>query len=180
MSEQTGKVFTRAEFRDVIAAAIYDYTHAPAKALYTTKDAADELYDQFGEPVGDSTSDGYHTFGELYRYRMLYNAAFLNTMFGAICYTADIEGGMVKEMAIGKSRFHSDGKPCFGGGWFIVWFDAPRIGIISNHYELKYWDLFDIPEYEHAPEWDGSTPQEEDDRLEQWLHPTNTSELEES
>lgn len=32
------KIFTREEFREVVAAAIYDYEHAPAKCLYTTKD----------------------------------------------------------------------------------------------------------------------------------------------
>lgn len=43
------RIFTREEFREVIAAAIYDYEHAPAKCLYTTKDAADQLYGEYGE-----------------------------------------------------------------------------------------------------------------------------------
>ena len=43
------KIFTREEFREVVAAAIYDYEHAPAKILYTTKDAADQLYGEYGE-----------------------------------------------------------------------------------------------------------------------------------
>ena len=42
------RTFTREEFRKVIAAAIYDYEHAPAKCLYTTKDAADQLYGEYG------------------------------------------------------------------------------------------------------------------------------------
>lgn len=42
------RTFTREEFREVIAAAIYDYEQAPAKCLYTTKDAADKLYDRYG------------------------------------------------------------------------------------------------------------------------------------
>ena len=42
------RTFTREEFRKVIAAAIYDYEHATAKCLYTTKDAADRLYDHYG------------------------------------------------------------------------------------------------------------------------------------
>lgn len=32
-------------------AAIYDYEHAPAKCLYTTKDAADQLYGEYGEEI---------------------------------------------------------------------------------------------------------------------------------
>ena len=43
------RTFTREEFREVVAAAIYDYEHAPAKCLYTTKDAADQLYGEYGE-----------------------------------------------------------------------------------------------------------------------------------
>lgn len=177
MSEQTGKVFTREAFREVITAAIYDYTHAPAKSLYTVKDAADELYDEYGETVGDSTSDGYHTFGELYRYRMLYNAAFLNSVYAIAEHLAAEANANVIDGSIGKSKLDSDGKPCFDGGWFIVWVSL-HTGIVANHYELKYWDLFDIPEYGRAPKWDGSTPQQEADRLEQWLHWTNSSELE--
>lgn len=42
------KIFTRREFRKVVVAAIYDYEHAPAKCLYATKDAADQLYGRYG------------------------------------------------------------------------------------------------------------------------------------
>ena len=45
------KIFTREEFRKVVAAAIYDYEQAPAKCLYTTKDAADQLYGHYGEEI---------------------------------------------------------------------------------------------------------------------------------
>lgn len=45
------KIFTRREFREAIAAAIYDYEQAPAKCLYTTKDAADQLYGEHGEEI---------------------------------------------------------------------------------------------------------------------------------
>lgn len=42
------KIFTRREFRKAIAAAIFDYEHAPAKIFYTTKDAADQLFEEYG------------------------------------------------------------------------------------------------------------------------------------
>ena len=42
-------------------------------------------------------------------------------------------------------------------------------GQISNHYELKNWDLFQIPEKEIADEWDGHTPQEAAERLHKYL-----------
>lgn len=98
-------------------------------------------------------SDGYHTFNELYYYRLLYNAAFFNCL--------------PKEM-VHKSKKHHDGEECFGGGWFIVMAQLPT-GQISNHYELKDWDLFQIPEKEVADEWDGHTPQEAADRLHRYL-----------
>ena len=98
-------------------------------------------------------SDGYHTFNELYYYRMLYNAAFFN---------------LLPEEWVHKSKRHHDGEECFGGGWFIVMANLPT-GQISNHYELKYWDLFKVPEKEIADEWDGHTPQEAAERLYKYL-----------
>ena len=72
-----------------------------------------------------NVSDGYHTFNELYRYRMLYNAAFFN----------ELAKGDVK---VCKSHKHYDGEECFGGGWFIVMAELPT-GQISYHYENRYW-----------------------------------------
>lgn len=107
--------------------------------------------------VGE-VSDGYHTFNELYRYRMLYNAAFFNLL---------ARSGQVE---VCKSRRHSDGEKCFGSDdWFIVMAILPT-GQVSNHYESKYWDLFDVPERETAFEYDGHTPNEAADRLEQYLN----------
>lgn len=103
-------------------------------------------------------SDGYHTFDELYHYRMLYNAAFFN------------ESKNYKGTNTHKSRKHSDGKFCFDadGEWFIVMTNLPT-GQISNHYHADNWDLFKIEERETADEWDGHTPKEAADRLEKYL-----------
>ena len=98
-------------------------------------------------------SDGYHTFNELYYYRMLYNAAFFN---------------LLPKEWVHKSKRHHTGEECFGGGWFIVMANLPT-GQVSNHYELKDWDLFKVPEKEFADEWDGHTPQEAAERLHKYL-----------
>ena len=93
-------------------------------------------------------SDGYHTFNELYEFRKLYNALLFN------------EWAKNEEVEVYKSKRHYDNKECFGGGWFIVVAMLPS-GQISNHYELKDWDLFDIPEYEKSKyEFDGHTPED--------------------
>ena len=59
-----------------------------------------------------NVSDGYHTFNELYRYRMLYNAAFFN----------ELAKGDVK---VCKSHKHYDGEECFGGG--TIWLSISSI-----------------------------------------------------
>ena len=114
-------------------------------------------------------SDGYHTFNELYDYRMLYNAAFFNKL---ACYDNQASGSWKVEYDVHKSQKHSDGEDCFGGGWFIVMAELPT-GQISNHYEMKYWDLFKIPEKEKANVWDGHTPKEAADRLREFLNIQN-------
>lgn len=85
-------------------------------------------------------SDGYHTFNGLYYQRMMLFAALVKTY---------------KDRAW-KSRRHSDGEPCFGGGWFIVGIDTPQGGY-TYHYEDKYFDLFDCVELPNGKEWDGHT-----------------------
>lgn len=125
--------------------------------------SVDYHYPNHPEPEAEpgdmgEVSDGYHTFNELYRYRMLYNAAFFNLL---------ARNGQVE---VCKSRRHSDGEKCFGSDdWFIVMAMLPT-GQVSNHYESKYWDLFDVPERETSFEYDGHTPNEAADRLEQYLN----------
>ena len=102
-------------------------------------------------------TDGYHTFPELYLYRMLYNAALFNEWAKRNDF-----------IPVVKSWKHSDGEPCFGGGWFIVMANLPT-GQISNHYKEKYWDLFQIPEWDYAPKYDGHTPEIAAERLLQFV-----------
>ena len=87
-------------------------------------------------------SDGYHTFKEYETFRMLYNAALFNCL--------------VDKYKVCKSMYHDNGEKPFGGGYFVVYAELPT-GQISNHYELKYWDLFNIPIVNKAPKWDGHT-----------------------
>lgn len=110
-----------------------------------------DLLDRKAEITGE-TSDGYHTFNELYEFRKLYNAALFN------------EWASQGKYNVHKSTKHHDGEGCFGGGWFIVMATLPT-GQISNHYEMKDWDLFNIPERDMADEWDGHTTKDVIDRL---------------
>lgn len=95
--------------------------------------------------VDGNTSDGYHTFNELYEFRLAYNVALFN------------EFAKSNKYSVHKSKKHFDGEDCFGGGYFIVVAILPE-GQISNHYKLEYWDLFNIPDTPKALfEYDGHT-----------------------
>lgn len=110
--------------------------------------------DREAHTITGETSDGYHTFNELYEYRTAYNAALFNEWHQQGIYD------------VHKSWKHSDGEDCFGGGWFIVMATLPT-GQISNHYPEKDWDRFVVTIQNVADEWDGHTPQQALDRLAQ-------------
>jgi hypothetical protein len=143
--------------------------------------------------VTENTSDGYHTFKELYEFRKAYNVALFN-QWGRIIETPDPYGrsfGMYEELIednhvadkyflnalsskikfvpinyVHKSRRHHDGKLPFGkDDWFIVCAMLPT-GQISNHYHIEDWDLFQIPETEKALfKFDGHTSEDVINRL---------------
>ena len=93
-------------------------------------------------PITGDTSDGYHTFNELYHHRA--------TLFSVICNARpDIAW---------KSKKHHDGT--MYDGMFIVGIDTPE-GQATYHYDIKpYWRMFRVKELEFAPKWDGHTPDE--------------------
>lgn len=91
--------------------------------------------------TGD-TSDGYHTFNELYHHRAV--------LFSVIVRDhADLAW---------KSKAHHDGT--MYDGMFIVGIETPQ-GQATYHYDIDpYWDMFECKELDRAPEWDGHTPDE--------------------
>ena len=93
--------------------------------------------------VTENTTDGYHTFKELYEFRKAYNVALFNE------WGKQYNHYGFPKYDVHKSWRHNDGELCFGGGWFIVVAVLPT-GQISNHYEAKDWDLFKIPECVNA------------------------------
>jgi hypothetical protein len=136
------------------------YTTIINEILYKAKKIEEEL-----SIVTGDTSDGYHTFNELYEFRKVYNAVLFNewakqTTLNPFGYPVTIP-----KFDVHKSWRHADGELCFGGGWFIVVAVLPT-GQISNHYQAHDWDLFKIPSYEKALyEFDGHTPKDVITRL---------------
>ena len=100
----------------------------------------------------EDVTDGYHSFAELYEYRKLYNALLFN------------QWAELGKFNVHKSMRHSDGEMPFGGGYFIVVARLPT-GQISNHYEIRDWDMFDVPEVKYAAPYDGHTPADVTNRI---------------
>ena len=127
----------------------------PADPTYTDKGIPNDMNNTKTDM--DHVSDGYHTFNELYEYRLLYNAAFFNELAKQGLYD------------VHKSKRHSNGEIPFGDpNWFIVVAELPT-GQISNHYEMKDWFLFQVPEKELSNEYDGHSPADVAERLRQHL-----------
>lgn len=97
--------------------------------------------------VSGDTSDGYHTFDELYYHR--------TALFA--CLVAS----QPRQMAF-KAWKHADGT--MYDGMFIAGIYTSR-GWCTYHCESKWWPLFDCSEREFAPEWDGHTPSDAIHRL---------------
>jgi hypothetical protein len=98
-------------------------------------------------------SDGYHTFAELYEHRHALFLALVSTM--PECFV--------------MSRFHSDGKLCFGSHeWFIVIGELPTGDQISYHLPASLWDIAEktgVQVVEKALEWNGHTSEDVVDSL---------------
>lgn len=158
---------------ETVAAPIKDAFYAARDSGRTMHQAADDAARAILDMALPGTaSDGYHTFNELYRYRLLFHAAYINSRHRLevdwLNYRKSINPDFEPVPTTVKSWRHSDGEECFGGGWFIVVTALPT-GQISNHYEADHWTLFEVPEVETAPEWDGHTPAQAAARLEELL-----------
>jgi hypothetical protein len=94
----------------------------------------------------EQVSDGYHTMHELYKHRMALNMA----LFNLIENTSDSHDFR----AYKSKNHHPDGDPMFEG-YFIVWCMARDNTWTSYHYDLKYWDRFQLPEAIHSPLYPG-------------------------
>jgi len=88
-----------------------------------------------GREINGSTSDGYHTFDQLYEHRCM--------LFCALS----------KHEVSWKSRKNSAGE--IWEGWFIAGIEL-KSGQISYHLPESMWEMFQGDEKEVAP-WDGHT-----------------------
>lgn len=96
----------------------------------------------------DNISDGYHTFGELYRHRAV--------LFAAVCHD-HIEDAWV-------TRNYADGRSVYGD-MFLAGIHLP-CGDVSYHIDGEYWELFsDLPYLTRSPSSDGDAPNDVLDQI---------------
>jgi len=99
------------------------------------------------EPITGETSDGYHTFNELYHHR-------------AVLFSVIVANYPDRAW---KSKRHHDGT--MYDNMFIVGIDTPD-GQATYHYDIDpYWDMFKCRVLDNAPEWDGHTPAQAIERI---------------
>jgi hypothetical protein len=98
-----------------------------------------------------NTSDGWHTFNELYDHRM--------------ALTLALTRALPEDLSWRSKKHHPTGEPMFDD-FFIVGINLPTGKTITYHYKLKYWELFgNVTEIDFAPVFDGHAPQDVVDRL---------------
>ncbi len=110
-------------------------------------------------PDGDKgkVSDGYHRFDELYDHRI--------GNYIALCKRIALR---TKNMTnpVWRTWNHSDGKPAFGGGWFVLGIFDKAGDQITYHLPENMWEICQfaraIPQ---APEFDGHTSADVLERL---------------
>lgn len=115
-----------------------------------------------GNEINGETSDGFHTFNELYEHRLALTAALfeawsrMNSVYDPV-------------FAWRSMAHHPDDAPIYDG-YFIVGAEFADAGAIRYHYPISAWHLFqDAALLEHAPKWDGSTPADTVAALHGWV-----------
>ena len=91
-----------------------------------------------------NTSDGYHTFDELYYHRLM--------LFSALSCTNEFKD------KFWRSTLHHDGT--MYDNYFIVGVSTPR-GDYTYHYHMEHWERFShVKTLDLAPEYDGHKPED--------------------
>ena len=109
--------------------------------------AANERIKQLDKPITGETSDGYHTFNELYEHR--------HALFLALASLTDSW----------MSKKHHDESEM--DGWFIAGLEL-QTGTITYHLPMRLWDACVKTGAEvrpKAPKWDGHTSKDVVERL---------------
>ena len=110
--------------------------------------------------IDENTSDGYHTFKELYEHRV--------TLYIALCKSRNewhIDNG--SKQFVWRSKYHSDGELCFGTGTeFVLGIHKGKGKQITYHIPVERWEETNFAETLNiAPEWDEHSSEDVLERL---------------
>ena len=122
-------------------------------AIKKINDQIENYKKETGNSV-DDISDGYHSFGDLYKHRTYLLAL-----------------AMIHMPYAWKSRVHEDGT--MYDGMFVVGFPTPN-GMVTYHCDNEFWEDFKVPVIPHAPHFDGYTDKDVLDREKAFLDSANT------
>lgn len=110
--------------------------------------------------INGETSDGFHTFNDLYDHRMVLTAALFHAL-------RRLSIGEVGAWPWRSVAHHPDDGPIYAG-YFIVGAELDGQQF-SYHYTLENWALFGMcTTLPHAPKWDGHTPADTIEILKRW------------
>jgi hypothetical protein len=111
--------------------------------------------------VTGDTSDGFHTFDELYEHRHL-----LFLSLAAAIEKIRIVSNPFGPKHVWRSEFHSDNELVFGGEWFVMGIFTQHGEQITYHLPMKYWKETQwVHTLSIAPDWDGHTSKDVAKRL---------------
>lgn len=98
--------------------------------------------------ITGETSDGYHTFNELYDHRI--------TLFIALCRVVRSRVPYESRTPVWRSKLHSDGTAI--EGWYVLGIGTKPGWQITYHLPLARWDETNfVSELDRAPAFDGHT-----------------------
>lgn len=109
------------------------------------------------------TSDGSHTFDELYEHRYAlwialckHISSLRNILRAALKGVTHTD--IPESIIAWRSKNHSDGEPAFDGDWFLLGINKEKGKQMTYHLPMSKWDECDFAEtLEKAPEFDGHT-----------------------
>lgn len=107
------------------------------------------------QKIDENTSDGYHTFKELYDHRITLYVALCKQIATHNCNRGEFHN-------VWRSKRHSDGELCFGGDeWFVLGIGKEKGKQITYHLPIEKWEETNFAEtLEKAPEYDGHSSAE--------------------
>ncbi len=139
---------------DGCAVTFYEYPGGATRLTAWGMGPEQAIEATLGAEVDENTSDGYHTFKELYHHRAVLFSVIVR-LFPGLAW---------------KSKLHHTGD--MFDGMFIVGIETPS-GQATYHYDIDpYWGMFKCRELERAPKWDGHTPEQAIERIATLGRPT--------